>query len=220
MDAEEKIGPDGLALEHEPGTYKLNLVSRELHDQVGGSIAASLNFLEMHELDWLNNDKQARARISDARRMMLRALSATRQLAAYARMPTLPYAPLALGCIAETGAEEEPAPSLPALRDRSADQIDQQEIFFILREAVRNAIAHSRAESVTVRLSARDSELAVSVEDDGAGIQRTLAESPASLGLRSMRERAALLGGTFELTCGPSGGTQVVVTFPLSQVKE
>ncbi|WTW93702.1 sensor histidine kinase [Streptomycetaceae bacterium NBC_01309] len=97
----------------------------------------------------------------------------------------------------------------------------------IVQESVTNAVRHSGASLVTVRLTldrTPDGEaLRVAVEDDGRGV----AASPSSLsapspapggghGLRNMRERATALGGT--LTCGarPGGGYQVVALLPLA----
>jgi signal transduction histidine kinase len=55
------------------------------------------------------------------------------------------------------------------------------------------------------------------VEDDGPGIPAEKVDSTASLGLQSIRERAALLGGTCRILSAESTGTKVVVTVPLTQ---
>lgn len=80
----------------------------------------------------------------------------------------------------------------------------------ITLEAVRNAVQHAQARTIQLVLGANE-RLEVQVLDDGRG----LAEKPGEgTGLRSMRERATSLGGTFRLDAR-SPGTSVSVTAPL-----
>jgi signal transduction histidine kinase len=62
----------------------------------------------------------------------------------------------------------------------------------IVSEAMTNAVRHARASTVEVRLEVTPEVLAVQVDDDGTGIDPA---SPRGVGLVSMRERAAELGG-------------------------
>jgi len=55
----------------------------------------------------------------------------------------------------------------------------------------------------------------VRVDDDGAGLAPGW-DAPGHYGVRGMRERAAALGGSFELRAGEAGGTQVVARLPLA----
>jgi signal transduction histidine kinase len=190
---------------------KLNQISRELHDEIGGSIASVLNLLELHDSYWQEqNMGRARAKMSDARQVLYRVLQHTKELALALRVPSRP------GMGADSERDGPGLARFPVSRSEEMQPIDE-DLFAILREAVRNAVSHSGAELITVQLSNSDSNLTVSVDDDGAGLPLPDVESPSSLGLWSMRERAALLGGTFRLHCGPSGGTRVQITVPLNQ---
>jgi signal transduction histidine kinase len=200
------------AVDGEMTDPRLIFISRELHDEIGGSIASVLNLLELHDHYSQNqNISGARAKISDARRALLRALQHTKELA------------VALRTASRLGGDpasvrDSPGPAqLPVSKNQASHRIEDEDLYAILREAVRNAISHSGAECITVQLSNSDHGLVASVEDNGAGFPTFDSESPSSLGLRSMRERAALLGGTFKLHCGPSGGTHVQITVPLNQ---
>ena len=62
-----------------------------------------------------------------------------------------------------------------------------------------------------MRLAVDDGSLLVEVADDGTGIA---AEAQAGVGLVSLRERAAELGGRSEVTCPPTGGTLVRAWLP------
>jgi signal transduction histidine kinase len=83
----------------------------------------------------------------------------------------------------------------------------------ILREGVRNAVSHSEAGRIDVRVRVSPEEVVGYVEDDGRG----LAEEDVSAGggMRSMRERAELVGGTFELSSGPGVGTTIRASISL-----
>jgi len=54
----------------------------------------------------------------------------------------------------------------------------------------------------------------LTVDDDGRGVSEAR-EAPPGLGLTSMRERAALMGGTFVMSPSPLGGTRVTVSVPV-----
>ncbi|HEV7203742.1 MAG TPA: sensor histidine kinase [Jatrophihabitans sp.] len=84
----------------------------------------------------------------------------------------------------------------------------------IVCEALTNVARHSGAHTCTVNLS-RDKGVRVEVVDDGVGYS---GRSGRGLGLGSMRERAAELGGTFLIESPPAGGTRVVVTLPVHPV--
>jgi signal transduction histidine kinase len=94
-------------------------------------------------------------------------------------------------------------PSLPAAVEVAALRIVQ--------EAIANVARHSHARSCGVRLIA-DGGLTVDVEDDGRGLPD---ERRPGVGLTSMRERAAEVGGTCTITSEPGGGTHVHATLPL-----
>jgi signal transduction histidine kinase len=90
--------------------------------------------------------------------------------------------------------------------------------FRIVSEAVNNVVRHSGARRCTVRLSYTDAvpyvpthALVVEVRDDGRGIPDDVA---AGVGMLSLRERAAELGGTVSVECPSGGGTVVRAVLP------
>jgi signal transduction histidine kinase len=211
---EEQIYP---CVDQEITDHRIKLISREIHDEVGGSIASVLNMLELLEHYWQERDMtRATVKMSDARRTLHHALRHAKELALSLRMP-MRLEPIA--DIKRAGREGLVLAPLPQARASGARHIECEDVFPILREAVRNAVSHSAAEHITVQLSTSGGDLTMSVEDDGTGLRPSASESPTSLGLRSMRERAALLGGAFRLTRGSSGGTRVHVTVPLEQAQ-
>ncbi|NUR60970.1 MAG: hypothetical protein HOV87_20255 [Catenulispora sp.] len=83
--------------------------------------------------------------------------------------------------------------------------------FRIAVEAMINVVRHARARRCTVRLTF-DGVLRIRVRDDGVGLPVPFA---AGLGVRSIRDRAAELGGTSVLNTTVEGGTELLATLPV-----
>jgi signal transduction histidine kinase len=102
------------------------------------------------------------------------------------------------------------------LADRMLDQALSTALFRIFQETLTNIIRHAGATQVMVQLKETDSRVSLQVRDNGQGITRMEISNAKSLGLLGMRERAALLGGTFKIGRIPRGqGTQVTVIMPV-----
>jgi signal transduction histidine kinase len=84
-------------------------------------------------------------------------------------------------------------------------------LYRIATEALTNVVRHAHARHCLVCLRIDTDAVTLSVVDDGRGLASGAA---AGVGLHSMRERAAELGGRVELTTGPSGGLAVTVQLP------
>ncbi len=89
-------------------------------------------------------------------------------------------------------------------------------IYRIVQEALHNVVRHADADEAVVVLEATDHLLRVTIRDNGAGFDPERAAGPTSLGLLSMRERAANIGATLEITARPGGGTAIVIERPAS----
>jgi signal transduction histidine kinase len=87
--------------------------------------------------------------------------------------------------------------------------------FRIFQEALTNVARHAGATHVDVRLELVGETLRLEVRDDGKGITLAEAQSPKSLGLLGIRERARRLGGKATAGPGASGGTVVSLELPL-----
>jgi len=84
----------------------------------------------------------------------------------------------------------------------------------VAQEALQNAIKHARAHRLEVSLTCERNTLRLGICDDGIGFDPT-AQYPGHLGLRSMRERVAKVGGAIEIASAPRQGTQVHVSVPV-----
>ncbi len=97
-------------------------------------------------------------------------------------------------------------PSLPAAVEVAA--------YRIVEEALTNVVRHARANTCLVRLAVEGHVLCLEISDDGVGLP---AEHIAGVGLLSMRERAAELGGTCTIEPVATGGTRVLARLPLPE---
>jgi len=89
-------------------------------------------------------------------------------------------------------------------------------LYRILQEALTNVARHSGAKVVSIRFARLAKALEVAVVDNGCGFDaKAVAVSSHRLGIQSMRERAAMLGGTLSFT-SQGKGTKILVQVPLA----
>ncbi len=97
---------------------------------------------------------------------------------------------------------DEPPPLTPEVR---------LGIYRIVQEALHNVMRHAGADEAVVRMEYVNQLLRVTIRDNGAGFEPERARRPGSLGLLSMRERAAAIDADFEILSRPGGGTVIIV---------
>jgi PAS domain S-box-containing protein len=85
----------------------------------------------------------------------------------------------------------------------------------VVQEAIHNAMKHSRAKSIMVRLIFAHGDLSLEISDDGIGFDTEAARLAEGLGLISMRERIHLIGGAFIVTSSPGNGTRIMARVPI-----
>jgi PAS domain S-box-containing protein len=86
-------------------------------------------------------------------------------------------------------------------------------LFHLAQEAVNNAIKHGRPRNITIGLASVNGRGTLTVQDDGLGFE-TASGSHSGLGLRIMRYRAKMIGGSLEVNSNPGMGTVVTCLFP------
>ena len=85
----------------------------------------------------------------------------------------------------------------------------------IIQEAITNAVKHSDADLIKVRLSGHDESVTVEISDDGRGMPDDIVST--GLGMMTMRQRAEMIGADFELHSFAGNGTKVSCVLPLSK---
>lgn len=98
------------------------------------------------------------------------------------------------------------------------DMGKQGVVFYIVDEAVNNAVKHAEAQNVWVRLRSHDDLFILEIEDDGVGFNVGSVDSDyaqrGSLGMVNMRERTELINGVLNIESAIGAGTLITVTVP------
>jgi len=203
-------------------------ISRELHDRVAHTMAVAHQSLELYSALAQSAPERAREKLGLAKASTRTALDETRdlsaQLARRQTQETRDGLTSALRELLRTHLPEGVEADLSAGGDEKAVRPHvREQAYLVMREAVRNAVAHSGCERVAVSVEMDDEELRGRVEDDGGGFEPDEGSDegedggPAGgVGLRSMRERTEMLGGRLEISSHPGGGTAVDVRIPLA----
>ncbi len=188
---------------------------RNLHDGLGPQLAtvtlkldAARNLLarEPHAADALLTGLKAQiqAAISDIRRLVYDLRPPA--LDELGLIPAIQEQAVSYGQTGLSVSLEAPEtlPPLPAAVEVAA--------YRIVQEALTNIVRHARTRSCRVRISIGE-KLQLEIADDGIGLPE---DRRTGVGLSSMRERAAELGGTCTVEpSGPAGGTRVLACLPL-----
>lgn len=90
--------------------------------------------------------------------------------------------------------------------------------FRVIQEAIQNCRKHARATHVSVSIDCIEETLTVIIADNGRGFspERVTTHLMSGAGLRGMRERAALIGGTLSIQSAPGEGTVVTLHAPIA----
>jgi signal transduction histidine kinase/ligand-binding sensor domain-containing protein len=91
----------------------------------------------------------------------------------------------------------------------------RREVFLIYKELLNNALKYAQARHLQIGLRYESHWLTLTVDDDGLGFHPTAPARGGGNGLANMRARAALLGGTLDLTTAPGQGTKWRLRIPL-----
>ena len=198
-------------------------LSREVHDGVGNSLAASVLRLEVaarvREKE-KPDDGELPALLREEAQVLRESMSAVRDWTYHTR----PWLATAGGDDLTHEVERLARRTGVPLHLSGADVLDalapaaRLPIRRIIQEAATNAVKYAKdATRVDITLekeiAGRVSELVVTISDDGCGFDMETAG--AGVGLASMRERAKGAGGTFALDTSPGLGTTVTVRLPL-----
>ncbi len=189
-------------------------LQRDLHDGLGPTLASGSFKVEAARNLLRRDPDQADALLAGVADQMQDAIVDLRRLVYHLRPPALDQLGLVDGLRQYTTqldgetrfvveSPDELAP-LPAAVEVAA--------YRIALEAMANVIRHADARVCRIRLAVDDTSLLLEVIDDGRGVP----ERPAhGVGLHSMHERAAELGGICAIGPRPEGGTMVRARMPL-----
>jgi signal transduction histidine kinase len=90
-------------------------------------------------------------------------------------------------------------------------------LYRVAQESLWNAVKHSGASRISVRLTGKNRQLCLEVADNGCGIASAGLPPSKGLGLASIKERIRLVSGTVEIQSQPEKGTSIIASVPLQE---
>lgn len=195
-------------------------IARDLHDTLGqniGFLRMNLEHLSETELIHQNELKvqiQNMTKAANESYELIRAMLAVLQVENSAD-PISFFARYAEQVSERSSFQIDMTPHQGNPRLLSPNQIRQ--LFFIFREALNNIEKHANPSRVSCGFLWDESALALIITDDGRGFDPDHVQSSGHYGLKFMRERAALLNGSFSIQSTPGKGTIIKVHAPYAE---
>ncbi len=179
----------------------LKTISQEIHDNIGQVLSlAKLNLNTFENVESSTNQ----TKITDTKQLISKAINDLRDLSRSLHGDK----------IAELGLQESITNELKILQNTgqfktdlkitgSAYKLEPQKemvLFRIVQEALNNSVKHSKAKNITIQLQYSIDVFKLCISDDGVGFDSNkLTATQTGIGLKSMQNRAALIGGVFSI---------------------
>lgn len=199
-------------------------IARDIHDDLGASLTQIALLSELAQAD-AHDPSQARAHVDE---IFNTAQTLTRSVdeivwAVNPANDTLEkFAPFISQSVqsflrpAGIDCRLELPDQLPA---RTMTATVRHNLFLVVKEAIHNIVNHATARTVRFALSLHDRQLEIVIADDGRGFdpQQPAASRPGGgEGLKSMRDRMSVIGGTLQITSAPGRGTTLTLQVTLT----
>ncbi|OGO37907.1 MAG: hypothetical protein A2Z03_08120 [Chloroflexi bacterium RBG_16_56_8] len=195
-------------------------IARDLHDDIGQSMTAIILDLKAIHSGMLSGRKDAGSQIKETIRIVEDMMRRIRQVFYELRPPsfdtlslTKVFEALCSSLALSTGlrvvfSSQEELPPIP--------NVQATALYRLVQEGINNVVKHAKATSVWVNLECVDSEVNISLEDDGQGFDP--AQRPSySIGLQGLRERFVMLNGSLDVESAPGKGTRLYGSLPLAR---
>ena len=191
-------------------------IAREIHDDIGGALAA-LRF----DLAWIrrhSHDPELQRRADAAADTLQQALSASQRIMMNLRPPILDQGLVA--AVQWLAANFERRTGVPAQVRTSREHIAvppavQLVAYRTAQEALTNVVKHAQPRQVHIELADSEGMLTLEISDDGRGMAPAQRDKPKAFGLKGLQERARTVGGWLDVSSQPGRGTSVVLSVPL-----
>jgi PAS domain S-box-containing protein len=201
-------------------------VSRELHDSIGGNLAAIKFALESIAAKMAESPEEALRSLENAILHLAETIKECKRISADLRpeiiddrglLPTIHWH------------IRQFSQHFGHIRIIRQIEVDEQEIpellkiviYRVIQEALNNAAMHSEADTIHVRLKKSGQYFEAEVEDNGRGFDFEevfkRGDRMGGFGLKSMRERVEIIGGLFSLRSSPGAGTSIRIAFPVGE---
>lgn len=193
-------------IEHLAKVAERERIARDLHDVLGHTLSVIILKSELAGKLMDRDRRRAGEEIREVEQISRQALAEVREAIRGYRSQGLPAELAQAKATLETAGVavkyETAQISLPALQESV--------LSMAVKEAVTNVVRHARARNCRLRLEQQNGCCRLEIEDDGRG-----SSEPEGNGLRGMRERVEMLGGT--LNRESQAGTKITITLPIKE---
>jgi signal transduction histidine kinase len=216
VEANKQLRKYALANEKLAQTQERNRLARELHDTLAHTLSSVAVQLEATKALFDRNPAEAKKMLGQTIKNTKGGLTETRRTLVDLRSSELENYGLtqAIRNMGNSTAERGGFKIVFHLEkgmDVLSDEIGHC-LYRITQEALENTLRHANAENVSINLLFDEDTINLQVIDDGKGFD-TKQVKKEHLGIRGMRERAEMLGGTFIVDGVPGSGTKVTAIF-------
>lgn len=188
----------------------LKMISEEIHDNVG-------QVLSLAKLNLNTFDSNSEQKLKDTKQLISKAINDLRDLSRSMHGDR----------IAELGLQQSLADELQILQNSGEFEThlkingetyklqpqNEMVLFRIVQEALNNAIKHAKAKNIDLELSYEPDLFCLILKDDGKGFD-TAMQTKKGIGLKSMQNRASLIGAEFSIQSSKENGTIVSIKLP------
>ncbi len=193
-------------------------IMQELHDGLLQSLATCILHLEASRKQFLDSPKELDQELQSVEKDIRVSMKEIRQF--LAGEETRPFPPgMLLDKLRGDLRFLSDGLGLKVVLD--ADDLTLQEsierdAYFVLREALSNAMRHAHASHLKITLRQNDAQLEVAIVDDGVGFDPGQVNNSFGLGLKGMRSRLEKIGGELFVESSPGNGASITFVAPLA----
>lgn len=193
-------------------------IAREIHDDIGGSLAAV-----RLDLAWIARHGQStemQNHVATANDMLQHAIGASQRIMMDLRPAILDQGLFpAIQWLAESfqrrsGVKTSLTTNRPGMQSNKAIQLTA---YRTAQEALTNISKYAKCTQVKIDLSDAEGVLTLEISDNGTGISDESLNNPQAFGIRGLKERAKVAGGWLDISTRQSLGTTLILTIPLDE---
>ncbi len=195
-------------------------IAREIHDDIGGSLAAA-----KLDLAWISrhaSDPGVHAHTKAAAEMLQHALGASQRIMMNLRPSILDQGLFAAVQWLASNFEKRTGIKT-VLRSNSEDLCPEKSVqltaYRTAQEALTNVSKYAQCSLVHIEISDAEGFLTMEISDNGVGITRQEMQKPNAFGIRGLHERAKTIGGWLDVSTISGAGTSVTLSVPLAAAK-
>ena len=217
--AHHQLRQYALRIEDQATLQERNRIAREIHDAVGHNLTALRIQLENARLFCPSDPSKTEAHLQVAQQLAATALTEIRHSVSTLQADPLQGKPLttALQTLCQEFQQQAKGDFVYKLQILAPITSEVSiTVYRLVQEALTNVVRHSQAHQIKLNIKTDFDDLQVMIEDDGIGFDP--AQTTAGFGLKSMRERAAAIGGQLHIVAAPGKGCQLSAKLPLAKV--